>query len=141
MKIDGSQMADDLLQRMQEAHEQQGAGAVDETTAGTDKTFRVDELQGPRETDSVQKTERSDLELRLEETAQKALRGEFDDAASVRSEVVDHILRDRWESRVGKAKMSRMLRTVKPTLVADPEFTRQVDEMLIMAARQLGSPK
>lgn len=143
MKIDGSQMPDDLLQRMQEAHEQKRTDAVDGASdaVGTDATFSVGDLQGVEAPREVEPTERADLELRLEETAKKALSGEFPDAQSVRGEVVEHIIRDRWESRVGKAKTSQMIRTLKPTLVDDPEFSRQVDEMLIMAARQLGSPR
>lgn len=139
MKIDGSHIADDLLQRMQEAHETQATQATQD--AAPQKTFRLDELQGTSAAQPVEATQPSALEARVRETAQKALRGEFADAEAVRAAVVEDVLRERWEPKVGRAQVAKMIKTLKPTLVDDPEFTRQVDEMLVMAARQLGSSR
>lgn len=138
MKIDGSQMADSLLQRMQQANR---APEVESTTSvgSEEKTFSVGELQSAGPAAPTKAAEPSALETELRATAERALRGEYNDAQSLRAEVVEHILRDRWEAKVGRAKTAKMIRTLKPTLVEDPEFARQVDEMLIMAARELGS--
>ena len=138
MKIDGTQIADDLLQRMQEAHEtQKTTGPSD--AAPSQKSFRLDDVQKAAGPQRLDETQPSALQSRVRDTAQKALRGEFPDAAAVRAAVVDDVLRERWEPKVGRAKIAKMIKTMKPTLVDDPEFTRQVDEMLIMAARNLGS--
>jgi hypothetical protein len=139
MKIDGSQFADDLLQRMQEAHEQQKTSTVSGTD--TQKTFSVEQLAATREPEAVGEVAASGLETQLRATAEKALRGEFPDSAAVREAVVEDVLRDRWEAKVGRSQVEKMIRTLKPTLVDDPEFARQVDEMLIMAARSVGTSR
>lgn len=136
MKIDGSRVADDLLQRMQEAHEQQKTSQIDK--ADGQKTFSLDQVRSAQETQKTSEVEKTSLQTRLQTTAEKALRGEFKDAAAVREAVVEDILREKWEPKVGRAKAAQMLRTLKPTLVDDPTFTRQVDEMLILAARNVG---
>ena len=139
MKIDGSQFADDLLQRMQEAHEQDKTTKAGKTEA--QKTFSLDPTHAAHPTESIARAEPSELQTRLRATAQKALRGEFREAAAVREAVVEDILRDRWEDKLGRAQTTKMLRALKPTLVDDPEFTRQVDEMLILAARNVGTSR
>lgn len=139
MKIDGSQFADDLLQRMQEAHKQDKTDGVGKTEG--QKTFSIDQAQTARPADQVGKAEPTQLQTRLRTTAEKALRGEFPDAAAVREAVVEDILRDKWEAKLGRTQTTKMLRALKPTLVDDPEFTRQVDEMLILAARNVGSSR
>lgn len=136
MKIDGTQFADDLLQRMQEARDTQKTEST-EAVGSEQQTFSLDELQQSSPVAQSQRTEPTELESKLRVTAEKALRGEFESAEAVRGEVVEHILRDRWENKVGRGKTAKMIRSLKPTLVSDPEFTREVDNMLITAARQL----
>ena len=140
MKIDGTHGTDTLLQRMQEAHQSPESVAT-EATNDVGKGFRVADVSPTAPTEATEATEATRLVSNLRSTAEKALRGEFAGPSEVRAEVVDHILRERWEAKLGKAKTAKMIRTMKPTLVDDPEFAREVDEMLIMAARELGAAR
>lgn len=139
MKIDGNQLTDDLLQRMQEAVEQQKTKEIDGTPGAEKASFRLDELQPPQQVDATEASQASPLQTRVRETAARALRGEFSDSESIRGAVVEDIVRDRWEPRLGRAEARKIVKSMKETLSGDPEFARQVDEMLILAARELGS--
>lgn len=125
MKIDATQTLD-LLERMREA-----ASAAPAEHGS---------FEGIRGTDTAPPaTASSPLEASLRTTAERALRGEFSDAAAVRGEVVEQILRERWTQRVGEDKVAEMIDELSANLVDDPEFQREIDEMLVVAARTVST--
>ncbi len=130
MKIDG-QTGNELLQRMQEAHEANYDGVAGAAPSGA--KFSV---AGASEARPV--AEPSELQAKIEVTASRALSGEFADAESIRAAVVEDIVRDRWETKLPRRKLQTMIGDLKSTLASDPEFSRQVDSMLLLAARSLG---
>lgn len=125
MKIDPTSVRD-LFERMREAArvETSAGGAIAET-GSADALSATGEPQG--------------LAGQVRITAERALRGEFADPAEARAEVIEQILRHRWEDSVEPARLEEMVAELKPTLSSDPEFRRQVDDMLILAAREVGS--
>ena len=128
MKIDGQNQAIDLLQRMQEARD---AGQTDATKA----TFAV---EPSRETTAADTT--PSLDGRLRDVAVKAMDGGFKTADDVRVAVIEEIVDDRLDALVSKrTERKRLIDGLKTTLVDDPEFQKQVDDMLVMAARDIGS--
>lgn len=121
MKIDPSQAAG-LLERMREAA---GASATDGPSAIVSQH-------------AVEATEFGPLEARVRAAAEQVLAGAVTDAAAVRAEIVEQILRARWEDTLPAAEVDRLVEETAVPLAEDPEFMRQVDEMLILAARKVG---
>lgn len=131
MKIDGQNQLVDLIQRMQEAHD----------TAKTDgASFSLSEQVA--HTSRVDSPTEAGLIDRLKETATKALDGGFKDAESVRLAVVEDIVDDKLADLVPKrSEKKKLIDGLQRTLVQDPEFEKQVDDMLIMAAREVGASR
>ncbi len=128
MVIDG-QPGVELLQRMQELHQE-----TLEQTKGT-STFSVD---APSSTDATSPTsEVSALRERIEVEATKALRGDYASDSEIRSAVIDLILDERLGEQVTPAQRRKVGKKLKEDLVDDPGFVRQVDDMLLLAAREL----
>lgn len=69
--------------------------------------------------------------------AERAIRGEFPDSTAVRTEVVEELLRLRWSAHLPAEELGQMLHELTPTLIDDPAFVREVDELLLLAAREL----
>lgn len=126
MKIDPT-TTHDLFDRMRRA-------------AGTDKTANATAASAtaaPVEVDSARQADGLERDVRV--TAERVLRGELADPAQARGAVVEQILRHRWDGRVEAAQLDQMVDALTATLVDDPEFRRQIDEMLVLAAREVGT--
>ena len=117
----------DLLARMREVAE---AGAADSAS--------VDGASGVGQTAPASAAEALSEALRT--TAARALRGEFDTALQLRSAVAEQIVRSRWANTLGEPDLSAVIGELTPSLATDPEFGRQVDEMLLLAAAEIGRP-
>jgi hypothetical protein len=130
MKIDG-QPAAELLQQIQELHRQ----SVDQTTTDSAPGFSVDTASPASSTAPASAS--TPLQDRIEVEASRALNGEFSTDAEVRSAVIDVIIDEKFGDRLSVADRRKMTRTLKENLVDDPGFVRQVDDMLLLAAREL----
>jgi hypothetical protein len=129
MKIDG-QPTSELLQQMQELHQD----SVEQTGNAESASFTVDQTEASAPVHSV---EVSPLQERIEVEATRALNGDFASDADIRGAVIDAILDERLGDRVSGSDRRKMVKTLKENLVEDPGFVRQVDDMLLLAAREL----
>lgn len=68
----------------------------------------------------------------LESIATQVLKGELQDEREVRGAVVDVVMESKW-----KNLDPSQVDAVKVLLVDDPEFGRRVEDMLILAVREL----
>lgn len=135
MKIDG-QSNSDLLQRMQQMH-QEGTEKAERSPgpAKTSSDFSVDAPSAESAAPVAEK--KSELASRIETEATRALKGEYSDDAEVREAVIDAVLDERLGGKLNAAEDRRMRGTLKDALVEDPAFMRKVDDMLLLAARDI----
>lgn len=133
----GGAGGDDLLRRMQEAHDREveevdGAGAFDEA--------RESALDGgPEEADRGESVDESDpVEGRVLETARRALEGEIESPERARGEVVETIVQERYSGMIDESNRDALVQSVKDSLADDVAFQAEVDDMLMHAARRLG---
>lgn len=135
MKIDGPSDSG-LLQRMQQTHQEatkaEGAAAGKESVTG----FSVREAESSLGSEPAGPSDKSPLAARVEVTAAKALRGEFEDDRQVREAVIDAVIDERLSNTLSAAEKRSMSATLKEALVDDPAFIRKVDDMLLFAARE-----
>jgi hypothetical protein len=125
---------DDLLERMQRAHtrETEAASSVDSGSSfEATRTGRADRTNG------ASPTKHPELEKQLLETASAALDGQYDGPDEVRAAVVETIVDTRYGEGLAKSERSRIVDTLQQTLVNDREFRAEVDNMLILAAKEL----
>jgi len=133
MKIHGH-AGDDLLQRMQEAHERQ------RVEGGTVGGMAADRTEGARPADAIEPPESTAraLDARVRDIANRALAGEFATSGEVREAVIGEIVDERFGEGLDLSTRRDMTRVLRDALADDPEFGRQVDDMLVMAASDLG---
>jgi len=133
-------MGDDLFSRMQEA-------AQDARISGTDAKFAVEtrateanEVSGVSPAETVEPAEPKAVELdgRLKATAARALDGSAESAEEVRGEVVEIIVDDKFGETLSAREKRTLTKNLKTALVDDPAFKREVDSMLLLAAREIG---
>ncbi len=124
----------DILERMERAHRQEAAEGVDDaqSPSGAASAESLGAATGAGAT-----SEPSELQSRLLETAARALDGEFDSADALRGEVVDAIVEQRYADGVPADQLDGIKNTVRATLTGDPVFRDEVDNMLVLAAREL----
>ncbi|MGM0555887.1 MAG: hypothetical protein ACQEVA_05885 [Myxococcota bacterium] len=125
---------DDLLERMERAHRRE-AEAANSVDAGS--SFDATRVGDAQKTTGASQTEKSELETHLLETASAALEGEYDGPDDVRGAVVETIVDTRYGEGLARSERSHIVETLQQTLVDDREFRAEVDNMLILAARQL----
>lgn len=125
MKINGQNTAVDLIQRMQDAHKS-------EKTSPT-KDFK---LGGPQKVGKEVETSPLDGKLRI--SAEKALSGEIKTARELRLEVISHIVDEKLDG-IAKTRVTKkkLVQGLESTLLSDPEFGKQIDDMMVMAARSI----
>lgn len=126
---------DDLLQRMERAHarEVEAAGSVD----GAASSAASGSLEGVDRSDAASGAGSPELEKQLLTTASDALDGDFSGPDEVRAAVVETIVDTRYGDGLAKSERDQIVTTLEQTLVDDPEFRAEVDNMLILAAREL----
>lgn len=127
--------AQDLFARMQKAHQQEvedPVGNADEAAAA-DSVVELAALRSMGEA-AVSK----ELESRLLETASNALDGDFASVDELRKAVIDAIVEERYADQLPAHDAERVTQTLKVTLSTDPVFRKEVDNMMIQAARRLG---
>lgn len=128
MKIGNGQPA--LIDQMRQAHlerqgELEGQGA---------KPFELDR-SGEAE---VGRAAPTGLKAEVMGIADQVIRGEVDDVAQVRRQVIEAIVEERYADLIAELPNKRKaLDTLEATLSQDPTFSQEVDRMLILAARDL----
>ncbi len=128
MKINGQNLSVDLIARMQEAHK------TEKTESS--KTFDVSKAAGPSKAEA---TSDSGLDGKLRVTAEKALNGDFKNEKELRLEVISTIIDERFEGITTKrSEKKKLLQGLEATLLNDPEFATEIDDMMLMAAKELG---
>lgn len=139
MKIGPQGTGDDLLARMQEAAEAAKSEKVsnDFSVPAQEASSKVDPT-GPG-TQPAEPT--SNLSQRLKVTAANALEGKTESADAVRSEVVDIVIDEKYGDTLSGKEKRKLTKNLKAALVDDPTFKREVDSMLLMAARDIGTSR
>jgi hypothetical protein len=69
--------------------------------------------------------------------AERVLKGDLSDPVATRREVLSAIVDDKFGDMVEPSQKRRTLEMLEATLGEDPSFTREVDDMLVLAARSL----
>lgn len=125
----------ELLQRMQRAHTRETEAAGEVGDAGAfDASQRT---SGIGKSDRALRSQNPELEAELLSTASDALEGKFEGDDQIRGAVVETIVDTRYGDDLADSERTRIVSTLEQTLVDDHEFRAEVDNMLILAARQL----
>ncbi len=129
MKINGQNLGVDLIAQMQDIHKTEKAQS-------SSKTFDLSKTEFTKASPSDAP---SSLDGKLRVTAEKALKGEFKNENELRLEVISTIVEDRFDGILNKrSEKKKLLKGLEETLLNDPEFGNQIDDMMLMAARDLG---
>ncbi len=129
MKINGKNPSVDLIARMQEAHKTE--------KSKSSKTFNISEVGSATPAEDASGATSLDGQLRI--TAQKALKGAFNDDKELRLEVISKIVDERFDGVLTKrTEKTKLLKGLEATLLSDPEFGNQIDDMMMLAAKELG---
>lgn len=126
MKI-GQNLQAPLFEQMQKAH----ADAVKTSPAAPFATRDVDASRAPDATSTPP------LRAAVSETAQQILSGKITSPEQARSQVLQAIISDRWGDKLSPAQLRSVSKTLEQTLLDDPNFAQEIDQMLILAAAEL----
>ena len=121
----------DLLERMEAAHSQ-GISQADQASAADGAGAAgggAEQLEEPA----------GELEARLLDTARAGLEGGFESADDIRQKVVDVLVDQRYADRLSDEEHRQVRDTLRASLVNDPQFRREVDNMLVLAAGKLAN--
>lgn len=131
MKINDAQSqldASQLIEQMQKAHNE---GQEARATGGGFALQGAAAPEAPREV--------SALERSVMQVAQRVLDGEVTEPVAARREVIGVIVDERYGELVEPSQRRRAMQALEVTLGQDPTFAREVDNMLILAARDLAT--
>jgi len=127
MKIGQGQLdTSQLIERMQKAH------AESKETKDTGSSFSISAAASTNESAPTSGIERSVMGI-----AERVLKGDLSDPVATRREVLSAIVDDKFGDMVEPSQKRRTLEMLEATLGEDPSFTREVDDMLVLAARSL----
>jgi len=128
MKIGQGQLdTSQLIERMQKAH------AESKEVKGSGASFALDAAGAP----ATESAPASGIERSVLEIAERVLNGELSDPSATRREVLEAIVDDKFGAMVEPSQKRRTLEMLEFTLGEDPAFSREVDDMLVLAARSL----
>lgn len=122
----------DLFARMHQAHRQEVADSVG-SSREAEAAGNVVELST-----IGQEPVGAELESRLLATAAAALDGGFESVDELQKAVIGAIVEARYASHLPASEAEQITRTLEMTLSTDPNFGKEVDNMMIQAARRLG---
>ncbi len=143
MKVGGNGTSGngDLFERMRQAHRevaQAGEVAQASPTADAGEAASVGTAGAPGVDAHADPVDQA-LQSRLLDVASDALEGAYDSPHHVREAVVEAIVSQRYAPKLPAATADQIMHTMKATLSTDPVFCQEVDRMLVLAARELGS--
>lgn len=131
MKI-GQNTATSLLEKMQQAHAEAADGAAKRPTSFSVNTPAG--VAGP----TPGAAPASPLHASVSEIAGRVLSGELKTPERARVEVLHAIIKDKWGDKLSPAQHRQVSKSLEQNLVDDPAFVQEVDQMLILAALELG---
>ncbi len=122
-----------LIEQMQRAQSERLEGT--QKTGNASKAFSMEstqQVEGAASTDAMPSLDRKVVGI-----AERVLRGELQDAGSARKEVLHAIVDERYGDAIPKSQRRQTIKVLEQNMLDDPAFTREVDQMLILAARQV----
>ena len=131
MKVGNGGAGEDLIQRMKEAHHSEVEQAPESDAPSSATATSAESVGGADESDDAK------LQENLLGTASDALDGKYESSDQLRGAVVETIVDTRYGTNLSDEQRTSVVDTLKQTLVDDVEFQREVDNMLILAAREL----
>lgn len=127
----GGAGAKSLIEQMQKAH----AESVEKASGSskTSRTFSMEQVQGssPAPAEKV-----SELDKKVVSIAERVLKGELEEPGEARQEVLHAIVEERYAELLTGPRKRQALKTLEGAMLGDPAFAREVDRMLILAARK-----
>lgn len=130
MKI-GQNTASSLLEQMQQAHAESAKTAAPRTSFST----AAPDVVGAAPPGASATTP---LQSSVSAIASRVLSGEIKSPESARVAVLHAIIDERWGDKLSPAQHRQISKSLEQNLVDDPTFVREVDQMLILAALELG---
>ena len=130
----GAQAAS-LIEQMQRAH----ADGLERADSPS-KSFSLDRTQGASETSKAAPVEAPAVEKAVLGIAKRVVSGELKESVVARREVLTAMVEDRFGHMLPAKLKRQTLKTLEQSLAHDPQFAREVDEMLVLAAERLGEP-
>lgn len=128
MKINQGSSA--LIEQMRQAHA--------EGKAKSSKTGEVFSL--PQQVaESSAGPAANPMESSLMSIAQKVVEGDINDPVDARRQVIAAIVDERYGAMIEPEQRAQTLSMLEHTLVDDPQFSKEVDHMLILASQQLAT--
>ena len=128
MKVNGSSSLDpSLIEQMQKAH----SSAKTQEAAPAFSTEGAAQVAPPASTPPPSQG--------VNRVAGRVLSGEISDPVEARREVVVSLVDERFGAIVPAGKKRQAVSMLEDTLLEDPNFAKEVDQMLLMAARDLGA--
>lgn len=122
-----------LIEQMQKAH----AESVSESgkAGGSSRQFSVGSSEAAGAANAPEAV--SPLDKKLVGIAERVINGEISDENAVRTEVLHAIVDERYGDMFEPRQKRQALKTLQHTLTNDPNFSREVDQLLIFASRQI----
>jgi hypothetical protein len=127
MKI-GQNLQAPLFEKMHKAH----ADAAKTPTAAPFAPKDVDTCRTPDATLPA-----PPLRTAVSAIAQKILDGQIKAPEQARSQVLQAIISDRWGDKLSPTQHRAISKALEQALLDDPNFSQEIDQMLILAAAEL----
>lgn len=125
-----------LIEQMQKAH----AERLEETqkSGGSSSTFSMGEVEAAQPSDATSSL--PSLDRKVVGIAERVLKGDLKDAIGARKEVLHAIVDTRYGDMIPTHKRRQTVQLLEQNMLDDPAFSKEVDHMLILAARQVATP-
>ena len=122
-----------LIERIQAAHAEEvgeaSSASAAESTGATSAASSAAASAAPEPP--------TGLKLGALEVARAVVKGDIQESSVARERIIDAIVDDRFGDALDRPEARQAKKMLKSMLADDPNFTREVDEMLVLAAREL----
>lgn len=144
MKVNQGAQPSQLFEQMRKAHtdRKQEIGGVDKASGFSLQNTGAASAQGAQGALGATgglATQTSPLQKSILQIAQKVLDGKHAEPVAARREVIEAIVDDRFGAMIDPSKRRQTVSMLEYTLSEDPHFAKEVDQMLIFAARELAT--
>jgi len=144
MKVNQGAQPNQLFEQMRKAHtdRKQEIGGADKASGFSLQNTNPASAAGGFGVQGAQATQASQtppLQKSILQIAQKVLDGKHAEPVAARREVIEAIVDDRFGAMIDPAKRRQTISMLEYTLSEDPQFAKEVDQMLIFAARELAT--
>lgn len=144
MKVNQGAQPSQLFEQMRKAHtdrKQEISGADKASGFSLQNTGAASGAgtAGVQGATGAQATQTTGLQKSILQIAQKVLDGKHAEPVAARREVIEAIVDDRFGGMIDPSKRRQTVSMLEYTLSEDPHFAKEVDQMLIFAARELAT--